>query len=36
VHIASLARRSGRAMGVAALSTLMVAGVSLAGVLLLV
>jgi uncharacterized integral membrane protein (TIGR00698 family) len=36
VHVASLARSSGRALGVAALSTLLVAGVALTGVLLLV
>ena len=36
VHVASLARSSGRALGVAAVSTLLVAGVALTGVLLLV
>jgi hypothetical protein len=36
VHVASLARSSGRALGVSALSTLLVAGVALTGVLLLV
>jgi hypothetical protein len=36
VHLASLLRRSGALVGVAALSTLVIAGITLGGVLLFV